>query len=74
VITSPAAVEGEDAGLAAVVGGDAVVVLLVALDGLDSGDLDAVWLVLPPFKSHAAAKTITAASSAIVRPLPLIFC
>jgi hypothetical protein len=47
--------------------------LLVGLEeGLVSGELFAVGLVLAP-NVHAAAKTITAASSAGARPLPLIF-
>ena len=41
--------------------------VLVVLDGLLSGDVDAVWLVLPPPKVHAAAHSNTVVTTAAAR-------
>ena len=70
--TANPAVEGVVTGLGAVLGGETVTGLLVVVDGVDRGEVDAVWLVLPPKKSQAPATSIRAARRGTARQLPLI--
>src|SRR5262245_4212956 len=71
-VTANPAVAGVVTGLGAVLGGETVTGLLVVVDGVDCGEVDAVWLVLPPKKSQAPATSIRAARRGTARQLPLI--